>query len=55
MSSSISLNFDNALSLVEQMRYAVEASPETPIVGGTSSGQGAAERPRQPLPLIIDP
>jgi len=33
MSSSISLNFDDTLSLVEQMRHAAGASPETPIVG----------------------
>ena len=43
MSSSISLNFDDTLSLVEQMRHAAGASPETPIVGGTSSGLGAAD------------
>ena len=53
MSLNISLYLGNALGLVEQMRYAVGASPETPIVGGTSSGQGAAEQPHQPLPLII--
>ena len=53
ISVNISLYLENALGLVEQMRYVVGASPETPIVGGSSSGQGAAEHPRQPLPLII--
>ena len=38
MSSSISLNFDNALSLVEQMRYAVRHHPRplSPTVSGAS-------------------
>jgi hypothetical protein len=53
ISVNISLYLENARGLVEQMRYVVGASPETPIVGGSSSGQGAAEHPRQPLPLII--
>ena len=37
MSSSISLNFDD-ISLVEPMRHAAGASPETPIVGGSRWG-----------------
>jgi hypothetical protein len=39
----MSPNLDIALGLVQQMRYAAGASPETPIVGGAYSDQGAPD------------